>query len=235
MLPALEGDTVLVITPQGQTLLLDGGSDGAALAAWLGKRLPFGQRRIDALVLTRPDTSTLPGQLAAIKRYEIGTALVAPIEPQTNEMAAWRQALVEQGTAIQLLAQGSQLKLGTCLMDVLTADRGRATFALQCGATSAYFLQAIDDAAEAVLESQSQPQASLVVYPWERTTDTALLQRLQPSALVFSEGGDETVQQSFAQRQIGAAHLFHEDVHGEITLASDGDAMHIHTERKEAR
>jgi beta-lactamase superfamily II metal-dependent hydrolase len=231
--PAIEGDAVLVITPSGHTLLIDGGTDGAATATWLGQHMPFAQRRIDALVLTRPDERTLPGQLAAIKRYEIGAAFVAASEQQNSQFAAWWQALDERGTAVQPLERGNNLHLGACLLDVLTANAGRATLALRCNATSAYFLQAIDTDAEAELADVPLPRATLAVYPWERATDSAVLQHLQPSALVFSESGENDLRQSFAQRRVGTAQLFHEAVHGELTFTDDGQQLRVHTERKE--
>src|SRR3712207_3565844 len=63
--PELAGDGALVLAPDGTSVLIDGGSDAAAVAGWLGRELPFGQRRIDVMVLTRAGSATLPGQLAA--------------------------------------------------------------------------------------------------------------------------------------------------------------------------
>jgi beta-lactamase superfamily II metal-dependent hydrolase len=130
MLPAIPGDGALVVTPQGHTLLIDGGEDGAALATWLGEHVPFGQRRIDAVVLTRPTDQTLPGQLAAIKRYEVGSAFVVAGEDPSDQMTAWRQLLNERGTPIQVLAAGQRVPVGKCAFDVLTANNGHATFRL---------------------------------------------------------------------------------------------------------
>ncbi len=231
--PATKGDGVLVITPDGHTMLIDGGSDGATLATWLGRRLPFGQRRIDTLVLTRADDQTLPGQLAALRRYDIGAAFLPPIEQRSNQIDAWHQLLHAQTTPVEPLASGSRIRIGECTIDVLEADRGHATLVLQCDQTTAYFLQSITNAMEQILAAEPLPPATLVVYPWKRSTQNDLLERIQPSTIVFSEGGKHTVQQSFAQRQIGAAQLFHEAIHGEISLVSDGQQTRISTERKE--
>ncbi len=120
-------------------------------------------------------------------------------------------------------------------MQVLTAEEGRATLVLRWRQTVAYFLQALDDATEAALETQALPHATLVVFPWARPTNVPLLQALQPSAIVFSEGGEHDPQQSFAQRQVGQARLLHKDINGEIRLMSDGRHTQVEVEREDVR
>src|SRR5919206_5348244 len=79
IVPALAGDGALLRTATGQIALIDGGADGAAVANWLGRELPLGRHEIDLLVETRVDQTTLPGQLAAARRYRFRSALlVAP-------------------------------------------------------------------------------------------------------------------------------------------------------------
>ncbi len=120
-------------------------------------------------------------------------------------------------------------------MRVLTAEAGRVTLAVQWQQTVVYFLQAVDDAAEAALGAQSLSPAALVIFPWERPTNIALLRALQPAAIVFSEGGEGNTQQSFAQRRVGQAQLFHEEIDGEIHFVSDGQQAQIEVEQKEAK
>src|SRR4051812_29092814 len=79
--PAQGGDGILLEGAHGEIAVVDGGADGAAFADWLGRTLPLGRRRIDLLLLTRADSTTLPGQLAAVRRYSIGRAvLVRPVK-----------------------------------------------------------------------------------------------------------------------------------------------------------
>src|SRR4051794_10023792 len=75
---ATKGDAALIQTPAGGYVLIDGGSDPAALSAALGRQLPFWQRSLDLVVLTAADGAHLPGQVAALARYHAGLAL-APV------------------------------------------------------------------------------------------------------------------------------------------------------------
>lgn len=229
MLPAVAGDGALVVTPQGHTMLIDGGEDGAALATWLGGHMPFGQRRLDAVVLTRTDDQTLPGQLAAIKRYDVGTAFIVPNAANDAYTTAWRQVLNERSTPIHTLAAGQHVLVGDCAFDVLTARDAQATIRFDCGGTSAYFLQSVDDDTERTLARTALPPAALAVYPWARPTRNDLLERLQPQVIVFGEGGEDEIQESFAQRRVGAVQLLHEAVHGDISLTVDAGQVQINT------
>jgi competence protein ComEC len=232
-LPALEGDAALIQTPDGRTVLIDGGADGAALATWLGNTLPFGQRRLDAIVLTRADSQTLPGQLAAIKRYSIGAALLPATEKRTSNLDAWWQLLEAQQIMPQTIAAGDRLALGQCDLLALGEHDGNAALALRCPGATALFLQAIDDDLEAELELQQIAAPGIVVYPWGRTTNTTLMRQLTPAAIVFSEGGKADAPQSWDARQVGAARLYHEQLHGQVELLSDERGVTVAAEREE--
>lgn len=232
VVPALPGDGALVLLPDGRTVLVDGGADGAALSTWLGNTLPFGTRSLDAIVLTRADSATLPGQLAALKRYRVGTALIPPTERGSSSLDAWWQLAEQQGALAQPITAGDQLALGVCQLEVLGEHEGRSTLALHCGAASIYFLQSIDDEGELLLMARTLPRAQFIVYPWQRTTDTAILSRLEPEALLFSEGGDAELQQSWFDRQAGTAQLYHEDLNGQLELSTDGQSVQITVEHR---
>ena len=65
-----QGDAVLVTTPRGGTILVDGGPDGRALEA-LRERLPYGATRIQAVVLTHPHADHLAGLPPVLERLEV--------------------------------------------------------------------------------------------------------------------------------------------------------------------
>src|SRR5438046_2873938 len=47
-----QGDALLLTTPGGHTILVDGGPDPTRIIGLLGQRLPFWQHHIDVAVLT---------------------------------------------------------------------------------------------------------------------------------------------------------------------------------------
>jgi competence protein ComEC len=70
-----QGDAILVMTPSGSTMLIDGGPDPDLLLRRLGERLPWWHRRIDILILTHPHEDHVAGLVAALERYEVGVVL----------------------------------------------------------------------------------------------------------------------------------------------------------------
>src|SRR5215212_760299 len=74
--PVQSGDGILIKGAHGELAVVDGGAEGTTFADWLGRTLPLGRRRIDLLLLTRADRTTLPGQLAAVRRYSVGRAVL---------------------------------------------------------------------------------------------------------------------------------------------------------------
>src|SRR3954469_13595682 len=67
-----QGDALLLITPQGHSILVDGGPDPVRLAGQLGRHLPFWQHTIDLLVLTHPHEDHLAGLVDVLGRYTVG-------------------------------------------------------------------------------------------------------------------------------------------------------------------
>ncbi|TFG67718.1 MAG: DUF4131 domain-containing protein, partial [Anaerolineales bacterium] len=58
------GEAVLIETPHGRQVLVDGGADGALTLAQVGRWLPFWDRNLDMIVLTSPDKDRLAGLVA---------------------------------------------------------------------------------------------------------------------------------------------------------------------------
>ena len=80
-----QGDSVVIETPLGQRLVIDGGPDTSVLHQ-LGSRLTHFDRRIDALILTHPDLDHLNGLVELIRRYDVGAVILTGV---VHESAAY--------------------------------------------------------------------------------------------------------------------------------------------------
>ena len=67
-----KGETVLIVTPDGQQVLMDGGASPTALLGELGRWMPFNDRGIELVVVTHPGDERLGGLLGLARRYRIG-------------------------------------------------------------------------------------------------------------------------------------------------------------------
>ncbi|HEY4688223.1 MAG TPA: ComEC/Rec2 family competence protein, partial [Anaerolineae bacterium] len=74
----VDGMPVFVQTPQGRQILIGGSNSPSALLAALGARMPFWDRDLDLIVVTKTDAKSLNGLLAVGDRYRIGS--IASVE-----------------------------------------------------------------------------------------------------------------------------------------------------------
>ena len=83
-----QGDSALLVTPSGKTIVIDGGPDWSTLEDF-GIYLPFFRRRIDLLVLSHPNLDHLLSFPEILKRYDVGAIAMAETPnplPRYNEI-----------------------------------------------------------------------------------------------------------------------------------------------------
>jgi beta-lactamase superfamily II metal-dependent hydrolase len=231
-----KGDAVLIQAPNGSFVLIDGGGDAAALAAALGRNMPFWRRTLAAVVLTNADPTHVPGQVAALERYHPDVALAPATHQHGPTIEQWRKLLSEQRTPIRVARPGERLSLGGASLRVLAAGDGDASgvlLRLDYRATSVVFDHSAGAAEEAVLASNAARPVDLLAFPWERDPHTPIIIALRPHALVLTDGqpADRPIEQTFVERAIGGAQLYHERLDGTITWVSDGTHAWVETER----
>lgn len=116
-----QGDAILAVYKNIQ-ILTDGGPDDSVLNC-LGKHLPFWDRRIELVVSTHPDADHLTGLVGVIKRYNVDTILINPIDPGTQVYEALKSAVGSRGVGIINPDYGMKLRLGMIYLDVLHPSR----------------------------------------------------------------------------------------------------------------
>ena len=67
-----QGDGILLRTPKGKDIIIDGGPKENSLTDCLSRHLPFWDRNIDVIYLSHPDADHLTGLIGVIKSYNVG-------------------------------------------------------------------------------------------------------------------------------------------------------------------
>lgn len=220
------GDAILVQAPNGGYTLIDSGADPMLLAVELGRRLPFWQRNLEAVVLTRGDGGRLPGQVAALARYRARVALAPPRLPETGAAREWLRLLAEQRTPVRVAQSGDRLNLGGAMLTVLATgdgDEAGLVLRLDYGATSVILGGAGGERDDAALLAGAQP-ATVLAYPWQRDPLTPLVRAWQPQAIVFTSAYEahHPAQLTMRERALNGATVYHEKLDGTVTLLSNG-------------
>ncbi len=107
-----QGEAILIRTPDGKTLLIDGGSDAVFLSQALDSRLPSWQRSLDAVVLTSTRTDHLAGLQDVVTRYEIGEVIDGGMLHPSSAYALWRSRIRERHFHYIRATQGMNISIG---------------------------------------------------------------------------------------------------------------------------
>ncbi|HEX6189092.1 MAG TPA: ComEC/Rec2 family competence protein [Pyrinomonadaceae bacterium] len=136
-----QGDSALLTTPDGTTILIDGG--GQPNFSWanndrenggpaferdtrsIGERVVSqylwsrGLDRIDYLIATHADADHIDGLNDIARNFKVRGAIVARAPANDSEFAKFAQTLTMAGVPLQMVGAGDVLQVGNVLIDIL--------------------------------------------------------------------------------------------------------------------
>ena len=107
-----QGDAILIRTPSGHNILIDGGPSSEDIGLRLGEELPFWDRDIDLVILTHPDSDHLTGLVEVLSHYNVGQVLepdLSSLEDFNSPLYDEWQRLIEERGIEHTFAQAGQL------------------------------------------------------------------------------------------------------------------------------
>ncbi len=117
-----QGDAVLIQTPEGHNVLIDGGPKSKVLEE-LSEVLAYFNRQIDLMVLTHPHADHLEGLVEVLKRYEVGAVLITGVGYNNHYYDEFLRdvgAMRDDGELDVFVAEaGMDFKVGSLYLDVL--------------------------------------------------------------------------------------------------------------------
>lgn len=199
-----QGDSILIESPGGRDVLVDGGPGGAVLRG-LGGELSWRDRSIELVVLTHPQADHLTGLLDVLARYDVRRVLAGPGVQQTAAYRAWLAATRAEGVPVETGRQGMSVDLGNgARLDVLGPDEAMVADAqlnntalvlrLTWGDVSFLLTSDIGEKAERALLSDGVNLRSTVLkvahHGSKTSTTRPFLDAVLPSVAVVSSGKD---------------------------------------------
>ncbi len=244
-----QGDSILITSPTGRRVLIDGGPDGALLQARLAEHLPWWSRRIDAIILTHPSADHIIGLTETVRRFRVGMVIDPQLESGTRYGTLWEQALREHPDMRAVYAErGTMLNLGGgAMLEILhppaprpfdTAeehDDNSVVARVTYGAVS--FLLAADIYAPAegyLLETDAPLRATVlkVAHQGSRYASTPeFLRAVSPKVAVISAGEGNRFGHPHPETLTRLAELpsppviLRTDQQGTVTLTTDGASL----------
>ncbi|HNW71333.1 MAG TPA: MBL fold metallo-hydrolase [Candidatus Paceibacterota bacterium] len=118
-----QGDSLLIKSPSGVQVLIDGGPSEKILSA-LKKEMPAFDRSLDAIIITNPDQDHIGGILDVLKVYKVGTIFESGTWSDSRTYKNLEEEIIKKKIPNILAKKGMKLDLGDgAQIDILFPDR----------------------------------------------------------------------------------------------------------------
>lgn len=235
-----QGDAILITTPHGHRYLVDGGPSGIELARELGAVLPHWERRIEGVFLTHPQEDHVGGLPALFARYRVTTAFETGAENPTATLRAYEA----RAPARKVLKAGDAFEDDGVRFEVLWPPAGYAgedvndsslVLRITYGGTTALLTGDLEAEAQRTLLAAGPVAADILKVPHHgsKTTSAAFLFAVEPSVALVSVGADNRYGHPAPQTlaALDGALILRTDLHGRVTVTSDGKRLSVRKER----
>lgn len=238
-----QGDSLYVESPTGVQVVIDGGPDSSLLRE-LPKRMPYGDRTIDAVIATHPDADHVAGFVDLLRRYRVGAFIDPGISKPTATAQRLEQEVADLHIPRYLARRGMVLDLGGgARLEILFPDRdvsglasnkvneGGIVARLVYGESEALLMADVPVSVEdhlVVLDGgQLQSDLLKVGHHGSKTaTSDEFLSAVHPQIAIISVGannryGHPTAEVLNRLREYGIT-VVRTDLNGAVTFRSDG-------------
>jgi competence protein ComEC len=243
-----QGDAILIQTPNGQDILIDGGPDFQKINLELSKKLPFWDRTIDLVVCTQPQADHVTGLVEVIQRYKVNQVLEPGVSYNSSIYQEWCNLVEDKGIEYSIARAGQEIDLGSGIkIEVLNppeslfegtshdVDNNGVVLRLSWGQVSFLFTADIREEAEFELIGQRANLKSTVLkvahHGSETSTTSQFLAAVDPEVAVISVGADNTfghpspgVMERLIDR-VGEENVYRTDEDGTTEFITDGERL----------
>ena len=249
-----QGDAILIVTPEGQQMLVDGGPDAETTLAAVSSLMPPGDRTLDVVAATHLDSDHVGGLLGVMERY--GVSIVLHGEDLQKDAALYRQweAVLRDQERRAAIHAGHRIQLGRDVtLEALypppgglpagverNANNGSLALRLEYGEVSFLLTGDLEVDAErylmAVAGERLRADVLKVGHHGSRTSTTpAFLEYVNPRSAVVSAGRDNRFGHPHAEvmarleSAVGAERVFLTARDGTVEYVSDGETLWVKT------
>ncbi len=247
-----QGDSALIVTPQGKQVLVDGGPGAESGVRAISGPMSRGDRSLEVVALTHLDADHSRGLLEVLDRYRVGSVMVGLEDPESALYPPWQASLEGGGPEKVQLWAGHRIMLEPGLViEVLNppdkplggsvADKNNNGLVLRLVYDDVSFLLAADIEARAEnhLTKGDRNLASTVLkvahHGSKTSTTPRFLSRVDPVVAVVSAGKSNRFGHPHTdvverlEQIVGAEGLYRTDRDGAIEFISDGRRLWVKT------
>ncbi|HNC09520.1 MAG TPA: ComEC/Rec2 family competence protein, partial [Anaerolineales bacterium] len=239
-LDAGSADAVLIQTPEGRNILVNGGSSTSDLSNELGRRLPFFTRKLDWLIIASPEEEQVAALPRIVERYTPENVLWSG-----NVQASFSARLLDEYFAqneipIIRAETGQRLELGGgAFIEVQAAGPRGSVLLIEYGSFRALLPIGVGDG---TFESMEFGNAIgkvdvllLAESGYAPSNPPDIVENLNPQIVILSvaAGDPDGLPNQEVLEELGGYSLLRTDRNGWIDIITDGTKMQVHVERGE--
>lgn len=247
-----QGAAVLIGTPEGRFILVDGGEREAGERVLLPYLNRLGVKQLDLVVATHPHSDHIGGLLPVLERLPVGRVLADGQVHTSFTYESFLRLIDQKGIPFELARAGQRLEVGSARLLVLHPaepllasglNSNSVVLRVEYGQVAFLLTGDLDSPGEAaVLRRKIAPATVLQVahHGSSDSTSSAWLTAVQPAIAVIQSGSGNTYghpHQETLQRladRAPQARVYRTDRYGTVTLVTDGREVRIETEKTPA-
>ncbi|HEY4711655.1 MAG TPA: ComEC/Rec2 family competence protein, partial [Dehalococcoidia bacterium] len=245
-----QGDAILIQTPNGQDILIDGGPDPQKINLELSEKLPFWDRTIDLMVCTQPHADHVTGLVDVLQRYKVKQVLEPGVSYNSTIYQEWLRLVEDEEIEYNIARVGQEIDLGNGIeMEVLNppeslwegtsddVDNNGVVMRLSWDKVSFLFTADIREDVEFELIGQRANLKSTVLkvahHGSQTSTTSQFLAAVAPEVAVISVGEDNPfghpspeVMERLIGR-LGEENVYRTDEDGTVEFITDGERLWV--------
>lgn len=245
-----QGDGILIQTPSGRQVLIDGGASPEALFGELGAVMPFWDRTLDLLVLTHPDGDHMLAQAEVPARYRVGQAIHTVHAAQHPDEAIWQKRMAASKVPVTEMAAGAWIDLGdgVALWVVWPSPEGvqgkdadnenSLVLKLVYGDFSALLTGDVGLVSEQMLVGQNAPLQSTLLkvghHGSRGSSGPEFIAHVAPQLAVIQVGAENDYGHPHTEvlNELTGRTVLRNDLDGRVHIWSDGRQLWLETEKR---
>jgi competence protein ComEC len=241
-----QGDAILIQTPSGKQILIDGGPSETQVLAQLGRQMPFWDRTLDVVVLTHPDSDHINGLVPVLERYQVDVVIHRQIEMDSETYDYWLELVADEGASVYEGQAGLSLTLDEGLEMLIlhpgvevweSANDNSVVTRLVYGQVSFLLTGDIEAEVEEALVGAGAIRESTLLKAAHHgscsSTTQAFLDAVDPELVVISVGADNTFGHPCDEvlDRLEGLPVYRTDEHGIVEVVSDGTQVRVEVQR----
>ena len=234
-----QGDAILLTTPHGHTMLIDGGVSDLVLARQLGAALPHWDRSIDMMFQTHPDSDHVGGLPGVLRRFDVANVWDSGVVGTSGDAAVYAAE-----TRREPIHEGDHFQLDGVRVDVLwppAGYTGKSTNAtclvlrVTYGDTRFLLTGDLEGPEQLQMMATEDVRADVLKVPHHgsKTSDPAFFDAVGADIAVISVGAGNPYGHPAPQTVAALSDemVLRTDIDGRVTVRSDGERLTWQTER----